>query len=171
MTDTSRTLLLMRHSEATHGGGSDHARTLTSRGRDDSSAAGRWLAEHVGALDLAVVSSATRTRQTWEAATEGGAQAASVDLSDEVYDAGLDELLALLTHLPDEARTVLVLGHAPGIPALANTIASEDGPRDMAEALDRGFPTTTLCRFEVEGDWLDVGAATADLVDVVVRQD
>ena len=81
------------------------------------------------------------------------------------------ELLALLTHLPDEARTVLVLGHAPGIPALANTIASKDGPRDMAEALDRGFPTTTLCRFEVEGDWLGVGAATADLVDVVVRQD
>lgn len=168
MTDTTRTLLLMRHSEAGHGGGGDHARPLTDQGRSDSRAAGRWLAAHVGDLDLVIVSSATRARQTWEHAQEGGAVAREVRVADEIYEAGLDALMAEVSHLPDEARTVLLVGHAPGMPMLANTLASTDSPVDAMEAIERGFSTTTVCRFTADRGWLEVGAATLDLVDVAV---
>ncbi|AKT52316.1 SixA phosphatase family protein [Arsenicicoccus sp. oral taxon 190] len=168
MTNPQRTLVLMRHAEAGHGAGGDHDRPLTSQGRSDARAAGRWLAEEVGELDLVLVSSARRTRETWREAADAGAAARDVQASDEVYDAGLDELLAAVSHLPDKARAVLVLGHAPGIPMLAHVLASADGPADVREALDHGFPTATICRFGVERDWLDVGAATIDLLQVTI---
>lgn len=168
MTTPARTLLLMRHSEAGHGGGGDHARPLTDQGRRDSAAAGRWLAEHVGDLDLVVLSSATRTRQTWAEAEAAGAVAARVEPTDEVYDAGPDELLALVARLPEDASRVLVLGHAPGIPVLASVLASADGPAQARQALDRGYPTTTTCRFAVGRTWAQVGPGTVDLVDVVL---
>ncbi|WP_409485240.1 SixA phosphatase family protein [Arsenicicoccus dermatophilus] len=167
MTTPTRTLVLMRHSEAATGG-PDHDRPLTEQGLADSRAAGRWLARQVGEIDLVVLSDAVRTRQTWEAAVEGGAIARQVRATETIYEASLDHLLAEVAHLPDEATTVLMLGHAPGMPMLVNTLASSDSPVAVAEALDQGFPTTTVCVLEADREWLSVGAATADLVAVEV---
>lgn len=167
MTTTTRTLLLMRHSEAGHGGGGDHARELTAQGHRDSRAAGRWLADQVGEIDHVVVSSATRTRQTWEDAVDGGARGTDVQVRDEVYDAGARDLADLLLEVPDEARSVLVVGHVPGVPALVQALASADSRPEAVEAMGRGFATTTIARLTVERPWGDVDAGTADLVEVV----
>lgn len=61
-------LILMRHAEAERaaGSGRDRDRVLSARGRNDAAAMGRALAGRGMRPDLALVSPAARTRQTWD---------------------------------------------------------------------------------------------------------
>ena len=65
-------LILMRHGDAErpHTGTADFDRALTPEGRSESRAVGRALAEAGYRPDLALVSSAARTLQTWQACAE-----------------------------------------------------------------------------------------------------
>src|SRR4051812_25496488 len=67
-----RTLVLMRHAKAVQSGPSDLERQLTDRGVVDATEAGQWLAGRGIEPHQALVSSAVRTQQTWEAVNEGG---------------------------------------------------------------------------------------------------
>jgi phosphohistidine phosphatase len=63
------TLIVLRHGKSDWSGGEpDHLRPLARRGRRQAPEAGRWLAHNVAAIDLAVVSPAERTRETWRLA-------------------------------------------------------------------------------------------------------
>ena len=61
-------LILLRHakSEKAEPGMSDHPRRLNARGKNDASLIGAYMARHALAADLVLVSTAERTRQTWE---------------------------------------------------------------------------------------------------------
>ena len=61
-------LILMRHAqaEASAPSGGDEARPLSAAGRAEALLMGRALAERGLKPDLALVSTAVRTRQTWE---------------------------------------------------------------------------------------------------------
>ncbi|MCH8626951.1 histidine phosphatase family protein [Arsenicicoccus piscis] len=164
-----RTLLLMRHSEAGFGiTGSDIDRSLTHAGMADSRAAGTWLADEVGPVDLVLCSSSARTRQTWRGMTAGGASGTEVSELEEIYDGGADDLLDLVHGIPDSVRTALVLGHSPGIPTLAHRLAADgSGSDDTRRAFGHGFPTSTIVRLAVDRSWIDLDAGQADLVTVV----
>ena len=59
----SRRLVLLRHAKSSWAGERpDAERPLSDRGRRDAAAAGHWLAEHVGTVDLVLCSTAARTR-------------------------------------------------------------------------------------------------------------
>jgi len=61
-----RRLILLRHAKSAWPVGvGDHDRPLARRGRREAPLAGRWLNENAREIDLAVCSSANRTRQTW----------------------------------------------------------------------------------------------------------
>lgn len=121
-TPAPRELAVLRHGQAHPAapGGDDAARELTDHGRAEARRAGRQLAARWGAVDHVLHSSAVRTTQTWqEMAGELPAVAAeAVWPTPQVYEAGLVELLAALGDLPDEARRVVLVGHAPGVPTL-----------------------------------------------------
>ena len=61
-------LILMRHAEAepAAGSGRDRDRVLSGRGRKDAAAMARALAGRGMRPDLALVSPAARTHQTWD---------------------------------------------------------------------------------------------------------
>ena len=82
----------------------------------DAEAIGRFLSERSLRPDLVYCSTATRTRQTWECAMAGGATAGEVQYRREIYQAWVPELVKLIRTAPAEINTMLVLGHAPGIP-------------------------------------------------------
>ena len=65
-----RTLILLRHAKSDWSGSApDFDRPLAERGRAQAPLAGRWLANHVDRIDLAIVSPAERARETWELAS------------------------------------------------------------------------------------------------------
>lgn len=163
----TRTLWLLRHAKAANPGGvADHERPLAADGRADAEDAGQLLAD-AGRLDLVLCSSALRTQETWQSAEAGGASALDVEYRDELYNAGAPDVLATIRAAGDSVRTLLVIGHGPGLPATAAQLAAApDAGSDLRAAYDElgmHYPTCGLTRFDIDGDWADLDWGTATL--------
>lgn len=166
-----RTLTLVRHAKAEHGQGKpDHDRELAPRGRKDARAIGEWLSDpsHAVAVDLALCSTSERTRQTLDGICDGGAPATDTRFDERIYDGGAASLLELLREVPDSVNTVLMIGHAPGIPVLATALAHNDsGGSDVIDRLAQ-FPTSGLAVLGFDGSWSTLELESAHLRDFVV---
>ena len=157
--------MLLRHGKSAYPPGvSDHDRPLAPRGRRGAALAGAWITEHVAAVDHVLCSTAERTRQTL--AASGLMQpAVLVDYLDEIYEAYPEELLALVTGSSPAERTLLLVGHAPGIPALAAQLAGPDSDQDAAGRMRVKFPTAAIAVLRLDGEWADATTASATLTD------
>ena len=143
-------LFLLRHAEAANHGTDprDITRELTSVGRTQARQVGEFLAGQ--RIELVLCSTAARARQTAELL----ALRAPIRFSDRLYNAGSRQLLAELNGVEDRIHTVLVVGHAPGVPALAGNIA--DPAHSSADALSRiryNYPPATLVGLEFFDGW------------------
>jgi len=169
---SERTLTLVRHAKAEHMRGKpDHDRELSPRGRKDAHAIGVWLSDssHAVVLDLALCSTSERTRQTLDGIRAGGASANDTHFDERIYEASAAGLLEVLREVPDSVNTVLLIGHAPGIPVLATSLAHNDsGSTDVMDRLSLGFPTSGLAVLGFDGPWATLAPETAYLRDFVV---
>ena len=148
------TLILLRHGKSDwSGGGPDHLRPLARRGRRQVPEAGRWLADNVGVIDLAVVSPAERTRETWRLAAAELAVPPPVREDERVYGGSARSLLDVLRDLPEEVATLVLVGHNPGVEDL---VASLTG-RTVS------MPTSALAVIDLAGPWSAAADTAADL--------
>ena len=148
------TLILLRHGKSDWSGGEpDHLRPLARRGRRQVPEAGRWLADNVGVIDLAVVSPAERTRETWRLAAAELAAPPPVREDDRVYAGSAHSLLGVLRELPGEVGTVVLVGHNPGVEDLVASLTGRGVP----------MPTSALAVIDLPGAWPAAGHAPAEL--------
>jgi phosphohistidine phosphatase len=167
----SRRLLLLRHAKSDWPDGvADHDRPLARRGRRDAPAVGRWLGESGYVPDAVVCSTARRARETWELASAGLAAAAPgasplVTYEERVYEATVLGLLMLVREFPPAWRTVLIVGHNPGMAEL--TVGLADPPPDPPV----GFPTAAVAALALPGDWAVVGPGEGKLLAFVAAAD
>ncbi len=173
MAMSGRTLILVRHARAEKGMSKpDHARELAPRGRKDAYAVGEWLSSDLQPgvlLDMVLCSTSARTRQTLDEVCAGGATFRETRFDDRIYDGSAVGIIELLHEVPDTVHTVLVIGHAPGIPVLATVLAQDGaGSTDAAEHLNQGFPTSGLAVLGFEGSWAALAPDTAYLQEFVV---
>ncbi|HWM56629.1 MAG TPA: histidine phosphatase family protein [Pseudonocardia sp.] len=111
-----RRLIVLRHAKSAWPDGvADHDRPLADRGRREAVLAGRWLAEHVGEIDVVVCSSAKRARRTWKLVAGQLDDAPEVRIDERLYAASQRQLVAVVRELPPRAGTALLLGHNPGL--------------------------------------------------------
>lgn len=166
MSDATRTrqLVLLRHGKAAPSDTDDHERPLTDKGFTQAKAAGVWLATTNVAPQLTLCSTALRCRQTWHAvATELPDHPRTVH-DDRIYEASPGQLIALLREIPDEIDTVLLVGHNPGMHALA-TILPTAADSDTRTRLSRtGFPPAAVAVLTLTTPWTAIEPTTADLV-------
>lgn len=145
-------LILMRHAktERAAASGLDRDRALTQRGREDALQMGRVLFEKGLRPDLALVSTATRTRQTWELMQEAFGDV-EVRMEPALYNASSDTLRRHVEAAEEEAGCLLVLAHNPGVHMLAHQylIESAASPSVM-DRMAAGFPTAAAAAFEVD---------------------
>ncbi|GAB2465876.1 SixA phosphatase family protein [Xylanimonas ulmi] len=165
---TVRRLVLLRHAKAEPGRDRvpDEMRPLATNGRKQAGGVGKAFAAAGLAPDLALVSTALRTRQTWELLSRqlDGA-ATDVRLRPELYEASVADVLDLVRSAGGVA-TVLVVGHEPTIAATAAHLAGP-GSDDAALAQVRvGVPTATYSILESEDDWAVWGRSRARLLTV-----
>ncbi|MCB5907343.1 SixA phosphatase family protein [Streptomyces pinistramenti] len=154
--DTPRRIVLLRHAKAEWSQDSDHERPLAERGRKDAPAAGRRLAGAGITPDLTLCSTASRTRETWKLFVGELPQRPKTVYEERLYEASLGELIAVLNEIPDEVRDLLVIGHNPGMHALADALAGE-AEDDLLPRLNRGgFPTAAMAVIEFNGSWKSV---------------
>ncbi|HEX6249373.1 MAG TPA: histidine phosphatase family protein [Nocardioidaceae bacterium] len=160
-----RHLVLVRHAKAEPFAATDHARELTDRGRREAAAAGSYLKERDVVPDHAVVSSAARTRATWDVMEQTMGSGATVVHDDSVYAGSTDVVLEVLRLVPDEARSVVFVGHQPAVGYLAHLLDDGAGDHEALHRMLHGFPTASMAVFEVEVPWADLAAECGRLVD------
>jgi len=150
-----RTLIVLRHAKSDWSGGeADIDRTLNTRGQSQAPDAGSWLAEHVPAIDLAVVSPAARARSTWVLASAEFSESPEARIDDRAYAASVNDLLEIVRELPDELRHVVLVAHNPGLEELVYVLTGESVT----------LSTSALAVLTVPGSWAELAASTAVLV-------
>lgn len=147
-----RTLVVVRHAKSDWSNGlPDVERPLAERGRRDAPEIGRWLAEHVGRVDLVLCSPAKRARQTWRLAGAELGKEPPVRHEERIYSG---DLLGVLDELPDEVGTAVLVGHNPMLTELVTVLSG------AAHELK----TSAVAVLRWEGTWGDVHAQPARLV-------
>ncbi|MEA2860418.1 MAG: phosphohistidine phosphatase [Methylobacteriaceae bacterium] len=137
-------LLLFRHAKtARESGGGDHDRPLTKRGEEDSKRIGRYLSDEQLLPDLVVASDSRRTRQTLDLALKAAHQHPQTRLDRAVYLAEPHTLLGVIRRTPAEVRTLMLIGHAPGMADLG-TLLTGFGDRYAFARMTTKFPTSGL---------------------------
>jgi phosphohistidine phosphatase len=156
--------VVVRHGKAEQYSDDDHRRQLTERGRREARVVGEWLAGSGYVPTHAIVSSATRTRETWDALRLGSGSDASAELSDAAYAADTEAALALLRGAPEEATVLALVGHNPTVSSLVHLLDSGHPDATAFRALSFGLPTSGTAVLEIPGTWCDLELGTARLV-------
>ncbi len=149
-----RQLLLLRHAKSAwdNAGIADHNRPLTARGRAAAAAMRQAMLGLALSPDVVLVSSARRTLQTLEA-LEPWEETPLVEPMDALYLATAPEMLTILNGVAETARSVMVIGHNPGLHELAVTLTGSARDQADAKRLAEGYPTGALAEFTLAGPW------------------
>lgn len=155
-----KTLYILRHAKAApEGREGDAERPLMKRGRKAAAAMGLFLAGIEPVPTLVLCSTSRRTRETLDQILPALKREPQLLFEDGLYLAGASRLLDRLQHLPEQADSVLLIGHNPGLHQLAAALASEAG--ELAES----FPTAALAVLRVAGRWTALHPHQATLID------
>lgn len=127
-----RRLILMRHGEADRPapGLDDFDRALDAEGRAESRRVGWALVEAGFTPDVALVSSARRTLETWRAAAEAFPAGLEPVRERRLYAASAPQIAQLVGEASVRGEVVMVVGHNPGVHQYAIHLARQAGVSD-----------------------------------------
>lgn len=160
-----RRLILLRHAKSdwSAAGTPDHERALAPRGRKAVPPIARYMAKHKLIPDHAIVSSAMRTRETWELLKEALPSEPVVSFEDSIYEAAPGDIIATIAQAPRAARVLLVVGHNPGLQMVALTLTGAGSP-ETRKALTEKFPTAALAVIDFDiPDWAAIAPGSGKL--------
>ena len=129
-----RTLIVMRHAKSDWSVPvEDRLRPLNKRGRRQAAEAGRWLAEHAGQIDLAVVSPAVRAADAWRLAAAELLAPPPERVDERAYTDDGEDLLAVVRGLDWAAAeggvgrggAVVLVSHSPACAELVELLTGE----------------------------------------------
>lgn len=164
-----RTLVVMRHAKSDWPMGTpDRERPLGTRGRSDAVRAGHWLAEQDFACDLAVVSPALRTTQTWNLVAGGLANRPPVEQPEALYGARWSQMLELAREIDDVHQVAALVGHNPGTGMLVSALAGPESDPHAESMVQLRYPTLGTAVLEFSGSWSQIEAGEGILRQFVV---
>ena len=155
-----KTLYLLRHAKSDWSNPTrpDHDRPLNRRGKRTRKAIARYVKGWP--LDLVVCSTARRARATAKPIVES--LRCEVRYEPSVYASSAAELLDVVRNAPDGARSVMLVGHNPGLEDLAAMVCGSPAR----------FPTAALGTIELRIDhWRDAAPRTGTLAALVTPAD
>jgi len=180
-----RQLLLLRHAKSSWDDKAlpDQDRPLSPRGRRAAAAMRLALRDLGLAPDLVLLSPSRRTRETL-AALEPWDEAPLIEPVDVLYLAAAPQLLEVLHGVAETVRSVMLIGHNPGMHELAlllvgargtagrhghdDTPSRDTSSRDTSsraiERLTAGLPTGALAEFGIAGPWGQLAAGGGQLI-------
>jgi phosphohistidine phosphatase len=145
-------LLLLRHAKSSWHSDAldDHERPLNPRGKRDAPRMGALLHQLKLAPDLIISSDAVRARMTAEAVAAVARYASEIVLEPRLYLASPDDIVGVLrTCANAKARTVMIVGHNPGLQDLIARLTGEE----------HDFPTAALAKVSLPiASWQDLAA-------------
>ena len=148
-----KTLLVLRHAKSSWNDPEpdDHARPLNKRGRRDGPRMGELMRKYGLMPDIVISSDAVRAQLTADAVAEAARYAGEILLDPRLYMASPADILSLLRTVRENAETVMIIGHNPGLEELVEQLTGER----------QDFPTAALAHIVLEIDqWRDLTLST-----------
>ena len=149
-----RRILLLRHAKSdwSEPDAPDYDRRLNRRGEEAAPKIGTYLGRHRLIPQRVLCWTARRARDTWELVAAELPTAPPVSYEDRLYNARPNAILDVLREVEGNIRSVLVVGHNPGLQELASLLIAS-GDLDHRERLREKFPTAGLVviDFAVDG--------------------
>lgn len=174
-----RQLLLLRHAKSSwdEASLSDRERPLNARGRRTATIMRQAMRDLGLQPDIVFVSAARRTQETLEL-LEPWDETPLIEPMESLYLAEVPHLLSVLHGVAETARSVMFIGHNPGLHDMALTLVGRETLENHdvvhhapLRGLTQGFPTGALAEFTVPGPWRDAGSGTARLVRFLTPRD
>jgi phosphohistidine phosphatase len=144
-----QTLYLLRHAKSSWKDDSlsDFERPLKGRGRDAAKLVGKRLALEMPPPELIVCSPAARTRETLALVLKHSGLQVEQRFDEHIYEASLQDLLRVISEIPDGVAAAMLIGHNPGFEELLAYLTGES----------RRMPTAALAKIRLEfASWKDV---------------
>jgi phosphohistidine phosphatase len=160
-------LFLLRHAKSSWDDPhlADHDRPLARRGRNAAKQIASYMKDKSFEPSIVLCSSALRARQTWEIVAPAFPRRTVIEIDPSLYQAGNEELISQLRHIPRGASSVLLIGHNPALQELVLRLASEN---EQLQLVREKFPTAALAVLEAPiNDWEELEFATTELADFV----
>ena len=167
----SRYLLLLRHAKSAWdtGAATDFARPLASRGERDAPVMGKWLKKHDMVPDVVVSSPALRAKQTSEAAcARMGIDRDDIVWESRIYAAVTSELLDVLSGYGKKPKTLMLVGHNPGLEDLLVYLAGNRVPMPPDGKL---LPTAAVACLKMPDSWKNLDKGAGKLVSITRVKD
>ena len=138
-----RRLLLLRHAKSSWpADAGDLDRPLAGRGREAAPRMAAYMADEGLLPDLALISPARRTRETWDL-VQPRLGDVPMRVEARIYEAPAARLLDVVREAEAEARALLLVGHNPGFEELAKLLVGH-GDRYAFARLTQKYPTAGL---------------------------
>lgn len=166
-------LILLRHAKSSWDDpdAADHERVLNARGRAAAPVIAAWLAERGHLPDTVLCSSAARTRETVQRMAKKVPALPAPVIEPSFYHASPGVLLDRLRLLPDDCAAAMIVGHQPGLGAMARRLSTGTVPPQCAQAFQH-FPTAAAAVFEIAiSGWTDLAFNTAAFVEFAKPRD
>ena len=146
-----------------------------ARGREDAPKLGRYIQKSGYAPDLILASTSRRTIETVELVTEEFPGTQRIDYLEALYLAEPEVILSIVRLAPDTVKSLLVVGHNPGMEQIATRLAREPvkrKERDRFDLIEEKFPTAALAVLDFDvARWRDVAPGEGALKDFVRPRD
>jgi phosphohistidine phosphatase len=168
-----KTLTLLRHAKSSwHSGAeSDFDRPLSKRGHKAARTIGRELKAQGLTFDSVIASPAARVVETVSGVSEGYGRAIEPAFDERIYMASVATLLSVVRETDDAVGRLLVIGHNPGLEALAMLLTRDDG-NGLRREMAAKYPTATVAEIALPIDhWRDAAAGRGELARFIRPRD
>jgi phosphohistidine phosphatase len=153
-------LLILRHAKSSWADSAldDWQRPLNDRGQRDAPRAGEWLGARSRVPDRIITSDAVRARTTAHAVAEAAGYSGEIVIEPSLYLATPQAMFAVLNAVADDPRTVMIVGHNPGLEQFLLQLSGES----------HDLPTAALVEIAVPIDrWRELDeTTTAAIVEI-----
>jgi phosphohistidine phosphatase len=151
-----KTLYLLRHAKSSWNDASlrDFDRPLNERGRQSAELIGKRLANEKLSAPLLLCSPALRARETAEIVLKSSELHAAERFDQRIYEASLQDLMQVVSGIPDDKQVAVLIGHNPGFEELLAFLTGEARP----------MPTCALAKIKLDvASWGEVRTGEGNL--------
>ena len=150
----------------------DFDRPLNDRGRRGAAIMGRHIRDHGVRWDRVIASPAIRCAETIEIASEASGRPVAVNWDRRIYLASSATLADLLRETEGDPKSILMVGHNPGLEDLIFDLVPDDGSSPLRDVVEVKFPTAAYAVLELNIDrWADLADKCARLVHLTRPRD
>ncbi len=150
----------------------DFDRPLNARGEKAAVLMGTWMKREGLTFDHVVASPAVRVIDTIDQFVKGTGDRIDAKWDRRIYLASSATLLDVLRDQSDEYKSVLMVGHNPGMEDLVFDIVPDDGSSPLRDVVWEKYPTAAIARMELDIDsWTKIDRKCGKLTHFIRPRD